>query len=85
MNVVLVSHRARVRRGPSFVRFPQSKSLLNPRCWNTTRDETREDDSDVNEQRAKDVAEILSLSLSLSVILFARDFVRVNLDDAAAL
>ena len=86
MNVVLVSHRARERRGPSSgYDFPRAKVFLIRFRWNTARDEAREDDSGAHEQSAKDAAEILfSLSLS-SGILFARDFVRVKLDDAAAL
>ena len=68
--------------------FPRAKVFLIRFRWNTARDEAREDDSGAHEQSAKDAAEILSLSLSLSLssgILFARDFVRVNVDDAAAL
>ena len=85
MNVVLVSHRARERRGPSSgYDFPRAKVFLIRFRWNTARDEAREDDSGAHEQSAEDAAEILSLSLS-SGILFARDFVRVKLDDAAAL
>lgn len=85
MNVVLVSHRARERRGPSSgYDFPRAKVFLIRFRWNTARDEAREDDSGAHEQSAKDAAEILFLSLS-SGILFARDFVRVNVDDAAAL
>ena len=85
MNVVLASHRARERRGPSSgYDFPRAKVFLIRFRWNTARDEAREDDSGAHEQSAKDAAEILFLSLS-SGILFARDFVRVKLDDAAAL
>ena len=87
MNVVLVPHRARARRGPSSgYDFPRAKVFLIRFCWNTAREEAREDESGAREQSAKDAAEILFLSLSLSSgILFARDFVRVKLDDAAAL
>ena len=43
MNVVLVSHRARERRGPSLgYDFPRAKVFLIRFCWNTTRDEARE-------------------------------------------
>jgi hypothetical protein len=65
VNVVLVSHRARERRGPSLgYDFPRAKVFLIRFCWNTTRDEAREDDSGAHEQSAKDAAEILFLSLS---------------------
>ena len=60
---------------------PKQKSSY-PALLEHHADETRDDDSDVNDQRAKEDVEILSLSL-LCVILFARDFVRENLDAAA--
>ena len=60
--------------------FPRAKVFL-IRAAGTPR-ETREDDSDVNEQRAKDVAEILSLSLSKCYSFCA---ILCVTDDAAAL
>ena len=77
MNVVLVSHRARERRGPSSgYDFPRAKVFLIRFRWNTARSEAREDDSGAHEQSAEDAAEILSLSLSLSQVVF---FLRVIL------
>ena len=72
MNVVLASHRARERRGPSSgYDFPRAKVFLIRFRWNSARSEAREDDSGAHEQSAEDAAEILSLSLS-QVVFFLR-------------
>ena len=67
------------------VRFPQSESLLNPLLLEHHAGRSaRGRFGRTRAERKGCSRDSLSLSL-LSGILFARDFVRVNLDDAAAL
>ena len=67
------------------VRFPQSESLLNPLLLeHRTERSARRRFGRTRAKRRGCSGDSLSLSLS-SGILFARDFVRVKLDDAAAL